>query len=674
VKVKSNRSKGFIRSASGAVLVILGGLLLWSAGEAWVNTSYDYLFRFGSPRLTNNVVLIQLDNEAYDHFTQTRGERWDRSLHADLLNRLADDGCSMVVIDAFFGSPDDPATDEALAAAMRRQRGIVVMAEQARVTHPDFTGARSILPAEPFLSAVGTNYGVAWLDPDLGSNPDLDSIVRRHWPFPSPGPYPSLSETAARLAGVQLDDRPRKRWLRYYGPQGAWTEISYRFALLQPPDFFRNRIVFIGSHPKTPLPGDVDIDEFSNPYTRWTRESTGGVEIHITGFLNLINGDWLRRAPPWIEVLILIGFGIALGGGLWRLKLQYAFSVVAGVMVLGTVAGILVSHITNYWFPWLIVVAGQAPLAVGWVLLNQLQLVSSRTRTVVIQQPSKPEPLLDIPGYELFRAPFGEGAYGKVWLARQPAGPWEALKVVYLAKFDKNTEPYEREFKGVNRYRMVSDEHPGLLRVKFVSEKQSEYFYYIMELGDGIETGWENDPATYKPRDLVNVRAHLPGKRLPTLECIRIALILCDALEFLHQKGLTHRDIKPQNVIFVNGQPKLADVGLIAEIRPPDQERTMVGTPGYMPPPPEVPGTPQADIYALGMVLYVLSTGSSAALFPEISSTLVESKTPVEFYALNAVIIKACQPDLSQRFSTVSEMINALKLAQQKLETAVRTC
>ena len=103
----------------------------------------------------------------------------------------------------------------------------------------------------------------------------------------------------------------------------------------------------------------------------------------------------------------------------------------------------------------------------------------------------------------------------------------------------------------------------------------------------------------------------------PTRECLRIGLELSDALNFLHRQGLTHRDIKPQNVIFVNGRPKLADLGLIAEIRPPDQKRTLVGTPGYMPPPPELPGTPQADIYALGVVLYVLSTGRNPAFFPE---------------------------------------------------------
>ena len=57
-------------------------------------------------------------------------------------------------------------------------------------------------------------------------------------------------------------------------------------------------------------------------------------------------------------------------------------------------------------------------------------------------------------------------------------------------------------------------------------------------------------------------------------------------------------------------------IGLVAEVRPVDQVHTIVGTLGYMPPSPEKPGTPQADIYALGMLLYVISTGSEPALFP----------------------------------------------------------
>ena len=657
--VKVIRSQEFVKPALGAVLAALCGLLLWETplGEPWVNASYDYLFRFGARGVTNDIVLITMDNEAFAQFVQTRGQPWDRAWHAKLLNKLADDGAELVVFDSFFGAVrDDPAKDEALANTMRRQRHIVLMAKQARVTHPDLVGAQPTLPAELFLNAAGTNWGVAWLDPDL------DSTVRRHWPFPAPRPYPSLPWTAARLAGARLSEEPQERWLRYYGRDGAWTKLSYRFALAQPTNYFRNKIVFIGTQPQTSLI-DGETDEFRTPYTRWTGESAGGVEIMLTSFLNLMNNDWLRRWANWMEALVLIITGTLLGGGLCRMRPLMACifaAVIALTVALGSVSW---SYFTNYWFPWLTIVGGQVPFALAWALVR----AKPRIRVAELKAAAVEE-LPDAHGYELFNPPFGEGAYGKVWLARNAAGQWQALKAVYLANFDNNPDPYEREFNGVSRYKPISDKHPGLLRVNFVSKKHTGYFYYVMELGDALEPGWEREPSTYKPRDLVNERAHAPGRRLPVRECLQIGLELTDALDFLHRQGLTHRDIKPQNIIFVNGRPKLADLGLIAEIRPPDQERTSVGTPGYMPPPPERPGTPQADIYALGMVLYVLSTGRSAAFFPEIATTLVENKDPVEFFPLNAIVLKACQTDLAQSYASAIEMHRALQEAQELLE------
>jgi CHASE2 domain-containing sensor protein len=669
VKIKGIRQHELFESALGAALVVLCGfaLSLWKTplGEPWVNASYDYLFRFGARAVTNRVTLILADNEAYAQFHQVRGQPWDRGLHAQLLNRLADDGCALVVFDTFFQQPGDRAKDEALAEAMRRQQRIVLMADQAEVTHPMLAGARPLLPLELFLNAAGTNWGVAWLDPDL------DSIVRRHWPFPSPGPYPSLAWTAAQLSGAQLSEDPQERWLRYYGRDGTWTRLSYAFALTQPTNYFRGQIVFIGSAPKTSVPGG-ETDKFSTPYARWTGESTSGVEILADSFLNLMNGDWLRRPAGWLEALLLAASGLLLGGGLCRVRLWWACLTSVGVVLMVAIGAILVSYFTNYWFPWLVIVGGQVPCALAWALaLGIRHALEKKTVSVSLSFPRPPPAVVelpDAPGYELFNPPFGEGAYGKVWVARNKAGQWRALKVVYLANFDQDTDPYEREFNGIKRYQRVSDQHPGLLRVEFVSEKQAGYFYYVMELGDPLEPGWEREPSTYKPRDLVNERARSRGRRLPVRECARIGLALSDALDFIHRQGLTHRDIKPQNIIFLNGQPKLADLGLITEIRPPDEERTLVGTPGYMPPPPERPGTPQADIYALGMVLYVLSTGRSTAYFPEIATTLAGQTDPADFFLLNTVILKACQPDPTKRYASAAEMRCALQEAQKALE------
>lgn len=650
MKGKTVRQAEFFKSALGAALAVLGGLLLWksSLGEPWVNASYDYLFRFGAHSVTNDVALILMDNEAFNQFHQTPGQPWDRALHAQLLNKLADDGCTMVVFDSFFREPRDLAADKALADAMRRQRHVVLMAEQAQVIHPDLSGAQPTLPAEQFLDAAGTNWGVAWLDPDI------DQTVRRQWPFPSPGPYPSLSETAAKLTGARLNENPQERWLRYYGQNAAWVKLSYSFALSQPANYFRNKIVFIGTQPQTSLP-DGEPDEFRTPYTRWTGESSGGVEIMITSFLNLVNGDWLRRPAWWIELSTLVAAGILFGGGLCRMRTLTACVYAAVIAVAIALGAISSSYFTNYWFPWLVISGGQVPCALAWALATSKVFRGAAAKVAAAEKTP------DIPDYELTHPPFGRGAYGKVWLARNHAGQWRALKVIYLANFENDTDPYEREFNGVSRYKPISEKHPGLLRVDFVSGKLDGYFYYVMELGDSIEPGWEREPSKYKPRDLGNERARAQGRRLPVLQCVQIGIELADALEFLHRQGLTHRDIKPPNVIFVNGKPKLADLGLVAEIRPLNLERTFVGTPGYMPPPPERPGTPASDIYALGVLLYVLSTGRNAALFPEIATSLVENNDPADFFPLNTVILKACQPDAAQRFSSAAEIRRALQ-------------
>ncbi|HTV63868.1 MAG TPA: serine/threonine-protein kinase, partial [Verrucomicrobiae bacterium] len=580
-----------------------------------------------------------------DHFHQQRGQPWDRGLHAQLLNKLADDGAALVAIDSLFDRRRDPASDQALADAMRRQRHLVLMAGQAQVTSPEMAGAEPVKPAELFLKAAGNHWGVAWLDPDH------DSIVRKHWPFPSPaGPFPSLPWAAAELMGTKLSDLPEERWVRYYGQNGDWIRMSYQFALGQPKGYFHNKMVFIGTAPPTSL-FEASPDQFKTPYWRWTNDATGGVEIMLASFLNLLNGDWLRRPPPWLEFSILTLTGI-LVGGLCRMKLLTAGILAAAIAIGVSVIAIVTSYFTNYWFPWLVIAGGQVPVAFAWAVAAKIRVPGISAEVV--------ERLPKTPGYKLFKPPIGQGAYGKVWLARAN-GEWKALKAVYLKKFEGHAAPYDREFNGISRYRPISDQHPGLLRVDFVSEKLDGYFYYAMELADSIEPDWQRAPERYQPRDLANERKRWPNGRVPLPECARIGIALTDALEFLHQRGLTHRDIKPQNVIFVDGRPKLADPGLVAEIRPPDDIKTFIGTPGYMPPPPELPGTTAADIYAAGVLLYVISTGRGASAFPEIATTLVGPGIAADFFQLNAIILKACQPNPADRYASAAEMREALR-------------
>ena len=239
------------------------------------------------------------------------------------------------------------------------------------------------------------------------------------------------------------------------------------------------------------------------------------------------------------------------------------------------------------------------------------------------------------------------GAYGRVWLARNVMG-YRAVKVIYRAALDTE-RPFEREFEGLKRFEPVSRTHPGLMSVLQAGRNDAEgYFYYVMELADGQSGGpLLDNPDDYQPKTLRSQVDQLG--RLPPKEVVRIGLALCDALGFLHRGGLVHRDIKPGNIVFVNSQPKLADIGLVTEIG----ERSIVGTPGYMP--PEQPGKPQGDLYSLGKVLYVSATGMSVSEFPKLPDNTTLEEDPL-LWELNQIWLKAAASDPGQRYQTAEEM------------------
>jgi CHASE2 domain-containing sensor protein len=690
-RLKSLSEHQSFRPITGVVLAILCGLVLWGTplGAPFEDASYDYLFRFGNRAVTNKVVLIQIDNAACRKLGQTRAT-WDRVLHAELLKHLTEGRCPIVVFDIFFGTQRSTESDATLAQAIRRHGRVVLMEEIVDQQHPLAQSAQSIPPCNPFRDAAA-DLGIAKTEANQGET------ARRHWPFPAPaeGPFLSLPWVAARRAGALLSETPQKQWLRYYSESGPWEAFSYHLALSNSATYFRDKIVFIGNKPENDNPNQPEPDKFRTPYTHWNDTPVGGMEILATTFLNLMNGDWLRRPARWTEFLILSVIGVLLGSCFCLVRLPISCATAVGAMLVSAGGGVMLSYFTNWWFPWLVVAGGQVPCALLWaVFSNKLRKTAAQEHqpaarklawalgpTEVMREESAPVSSLgattvslgaseatvrldppDAPEYELFDPPFGEGSFGKVWLVRNAIGQWQALKAVYQAKFGQKTGPYEAEFKGIKRYKPVSDKHPGLLRVDFVTRKKQEgYFYYVMELGDSQTAGWEARPETYKPRDLSSVRTENPAKHLPPSQCLQIGVTLADALDFLHRQGLTHRDIKPSNIIFVNGIPKLADVGLVTDIRPDDEVSSWAGTPSYMPPPPEPPGTVQADIYALGKVLYVISTGRDPQQFPEVPKDAGEQGGLEILSSLMSVIHKACQTDRSHRYQSAGEMLEALK-------------
>lgn len=275
-----------------------------------------------------------------------------------------------------------------------------------------------------------------------------------------------------------------------------------------------------------------------------------------------------------------------------------------------------------------------------------------------------------IPDHTLLR-PIGKGAYGEVWLARNVMGTFRAAKVISRNQFESE-RPYEREFAGIRSYEPVSRTSGGLVHVLQVGRNDPEgYFYYVMELADDAagngapdssvsehpNTGAIDHSESYIPRTLRSDLKRLG--RLRTEDCLRLALDVTSGLAQLHRAGLVHRDVKPGNIIYVNGRAKLADIGLITAE---GESRTFVGTEGYIP--PEGPGSPSADLYALGMVLYQVSTGLPPERFPDIPPDWLANADGDAAFEFHEIVLKACEGQRARRYQNIEQLQADLALLQ----------
>lgn len=258
----------------------------------------------------------------------------------------------------------------------------------------------------------------------------------------------------------------------------------------------------------------------------------------------------------------------------------------------------------------------------------------------------------DIRDHETIRL-IGRGAFGEVWLARSVTGVLRAVKVVWREDYDK-PESFEREFEALKMFEPISRRHEGLVPILQVGRNSQEgFYYYVMELADDVETGRKIDPDTYKPYTL-GLRMKM-DTRVPADRCIDLGITIAEGLDYLHRNQLIHRDVKPSNLIFIDGKCCLADIGLVALLG----QRSFVGTEGFVA--PEGPGTAASDIFSLGMVLYEASTGKDRLDFPDLPSCSDTGARLDVWRRLHDVICTACAPKAKQRYVSAKEMALALQ-------------
>ena len=231
----------------------------------------------------------------------------------------------------------------------------------------------------------------------------------------------------------------------------------------------------------------------------------------------------------------------------------------------------------------------------------------------------------------------GRGAYGVTYLAKNPIGQKIIIKTVLL------TPSSARELNGLRNYMNISGTHPNLLQIFHIGELD-DCFYYTMEAADALEPDSEYIPAT-----LGNLLRR--GKVFTPEEAIAVIKQLVGGVKAIHEAKLIHRDIKPDNIIFVNGIAKLSDPGLVIEE---GEDPTFAGTPGFIPPEmleDPLPPSCSGDLYALGKVFYCMVTGFSARQFP----LLPEDMSVEVCRQLLPILCKMCDRNPRRRFQTIHE-------------------
>jgi CHASE2 domain-containing sensor protein len=640
-------------AASAAVLA--GWLFLLSpyTPNPLVRWSCDLLQLFLPHRDRADIVLIYMDEQAMQDYGQRKPETWDRSLHARLLHRLRQDQPRLVVFDVTFTQPGLRDADDQLARAIGRNGRVVLAGD--RVPTTTYGGNTVVPPLEQFETNA-----LAWGIPKIETDPDR--VGRRYDAGGDRVPDLAWAAANAVQAPVTLNPERRlkeKRWLNYYGSARPFkaTSMSYSNAEAAEAGFFAGKAVFIGGQPQTLLRGEI-TDVFGTPFTKWNGEFIPGVDVTALAYANLLHGDWLRRPGAVKEMGLLLVTGFLCGYGLLRVRARPALWLslwLVAVLIGGSMAAVIVFHV---WFPWLVVALVQLPCAWLFRLFVESAAPAPSPETVLA-----PSGQLEIPDHTLIRC-IGEGAYGQVWLARNAIGLFHAVKVVYRSRFGTD-EPYERAWRGIQKFMPVSRSHEGFVHILHAGRNdKAGFFFYIMEAGDDQRAVQQIDPATYAPKTLAGELKQC--EMLSPRHCLDLMLAMTDTVERLHQRQLVHRDIKPANLIFVSDRPKLADIDLVTDLSP-QGGASFIGTEGYLA--PEGPGTAAADVFSLGRLLYVALTGKSPDQCPELPTRFASRPDTDLFLALNQISCKACETDLSRRYASAAAMReDLLKVAHGLLQ------
>lgn len=254
----------------------------------------------------------------------------------------------------------------------------------------------------------------------------------------------------------------------------------------------------------------------------------------------------------------------------------------------------------------------------------------------------------------------GEGAMGRVYRARDDeTGEWVALKLLqpeHVAN-DELIGRFNREMRATAQI-----DHPNTTRVVDYGEFDG-VLYLAMELIEGTPLD-----------ELIVDEAPMSEART-----VRLGSQIACALAAAHAQSFIHRDLKPENILVTDGdRVKVLDFGLAAVLDRADATRLTsnglrVGTPLFMAP-EYIEGKPadhRVDLYALGVVLYMLVAGRAPFLgsgYTLLHRAVTEEPPPPSELApgcpswLDAIILRLMDKDPDKRLQSAEEVLSLLQL------------
>ncbi len=252
-------------------------------------------------------------------------------------------------------------------------------------------------------------------------------------------------------------------------------------------------------------------------------------------------------------------------------------------------------------------------------------------------------------GRYLLEARIGQGGFAAVWRAvDQRDQSRVALKVLH-GQFAEDKSRRERFFRGA--WKMSELQHPAIVRVLEPYGDENGQYYFVMEyLAGGT------------------LHEAVQDEQLAPEVALRILAQVGEALQFAHERGLVHRDVKPSNVMIDGERGKLTDFDLVRETDITGGTRTgAMGT--FLYAAPEVMSRPQdadvrADVYGLGMTVVFALFGGDLAMDVIRDADRFIDRLPCNG-VLHDVLKKAVAWDRNDRFASAADFVSALRRASE---------